>query len=138
MQRALLATLMSDTVATRLIESEEKAPTGTTRTLRVPELYSRLTQAIWSELQGSGDIEPLRREIQRDHVNRIAALLLHPNAATRADTRSLVRVQARGLLEAIRAAMHRRGLSDEARAHLQDSADTLAQALDARLQRAGA
>ena len=29
--------------------------------------------AIWSELDGSGDITPLRRELQREHVNRISA-----------------------------------------------------------------
>ena len=70
LQRSLLAVLMSDTVATRLLESSEKAPVGTGRALRMPELYSRLSQAVWSELDGSGDIAPLRREVQRDHVNR--------------------------------------------------------------------
>ncbi|MEO8835722.1 MAG: zinc-dependent metalloprotease, partial [Caldimonas sp.] len=138
LQRSLIAALMSDTVATRLLESSEKAPSGATRALRMPELYSRLTQAVWSELDGRGDIAPLRREVQRDHVNRIAAMLLRPGAASRADTRSVVRVQARALLEKIKAASRRRGLSDEAKAHLLDSADTLEQALAARLQRAGA
>ena len=138
MQRALLGALMSDSVATRLLESAEKSPTGPTRALRVPELYGRLTQAVWSELVGAGDIAPMRREIQRDHVNRIAALLLRPGTSSRADTRSLVRVQARGLLDRIRANRQRAGLSDESQAHLADSADTLEQALTARLQRAGA
>ena len=72
LQRALLATLMSDTVATRLIESSDKAPTGAARALRMPELYGRLSQAVWSELDGHGDIAPLRRDVQRDHVNRLA------------------------------------------------------------------
>jgi hypothetical protein len=138
LQRALLAVLMSDTVATRLLESSEKAPTGTTRALRMPELYGRLTQAVWSELDGRGEIAPLRREVQRDHVNRIAALLVRPGAAARADTRSTVRAQARALLEKIRVASHRPGLSEETKAHLADSADTLEQALAARLQRNGA
>jgi len=139
LQRSLLAVMMSDTVATRLLESSEKAPSGTGRALRMPELYGRLTQAIWSELDGrGGDIAPLRREVQRDHVNRIAALLIRPGAASRADTRSIVRVQARTLLERIRAASHRPGLSEESRAHLADSADTLEQAMSARLQRSGA
>jgi hypothetical protein len=128
---------MSDTVATRLLESAEKAPSGTGRALRMAELYSRLTQAVWSELDGRGDIVPLRREVQREHVNRIAALLLRPGASSRADTRSTVRLQAKVLLERIRAASHRPGLSEEARAHLADSADTLEGALSARLQRAG-
>jgi len=138
LQRALLAVLMSDTVATRLLESSEKAPAGAGRALRMPELYSRLSQAVWSELDGNSDIAPLRREVQRDHVNRIAAMLLRPGASARSDTRSIVRAQAKVLLERIRAAGHRAGLSEEARAHLADSADTLEQAMSARLQRAGA
>ncbi|MEP7140652.1 MAG: zinc-dependent metalloprotease, partial [Caldimonas sp.] len=138
LQRALLAVMMSDTVATRLLESSEKAPSGTARALRMPELYSRLTHAVWSELDGRGDIAPLRREVQRDHVNRIAALLVRPGAASRADTRSVVRAQARELLGRIRAAGQRPGLSEEAKDHLADSADTLEQALSARLVRAGA
>jgi len=138
MQRALLSVLMSDTVATRLLESSEKAPVGTGRALRMPELYSRLSQAVWSELEGSGDIVPLRREVQRDHINRISAMLIRPGASSRADTRSVVRAQAKVLLERIRAASNRRGLSEEARAHLADSADTLEQAMSAKLQRSGA
>jgi hypothetical protein len=138
LQRALLAELMSDTMATRLLESSEKAPSGSARALRMPELYARLTQAVWSELDGRGDIAPLRRDVQRDHVNRIAALLIRPGSASRADTRSVVRVQAKALLERIRATSNRPGLSEEARAHLADSADTLEQALGAKLQRAGA
>ena len=48
----------------------------------------------------------------------------------------MLRVSAR--LERIRTASHRGGLSEEARAHLADSADSLEQAMSARLQRAGA
>jgi hypothetical protein len=125
-------------VATRLLESAERAPDGADRALRMPELYARLQSAVWSELDGRADIAPLRREVQRDHVNRVATLLLRPGAASRADTRSIVRVQARGLLEKLRAASVRGGQSEETRAHLIDSADTLEQALNARLQRQGA
>ncbi len=139
LQRSLLAVMMSDTVATRLLESSEKAPSGAGRALRMPELYARLTQAVWSELDGrGGDVAALRREVQRDHVNRIAALLIRPGAATRADTRSAVRALARVLLDRIRSASARPGLSEETRAHLADSVDTLEQALSARLQRSGA
>ena len=139
LQRGLLGVLMSDTVATRLLESSEKAPAGSSRALRMPELYSRLTQAVWSELDGkAADIAPLRREVQRDHVNRIAALLLRPGASSRADTRGVVRGQATALLARVRAVGRRSALGEETRAHLIDSADTLEQALNARLQRVGA
>jgi hypothetical protein len=105
----------------------------------MPELYARLSQAVWSELDSRAvEIGPLRREVQRDHANRIAALLLRPGAASRVDTRSVVRVQARQLLDRIRVASQRPGLSEETRAHLADSADTLEQAISARVLRSGA
>jgi hypothetical protein len=56
---------------------------------------------------------------------------------SRTDARSLIRVQTQELLARIGAAAQRKGLSAEAKAHLQDSADTLRQALSAPLQRAG-
>jgi hypothetical protein len=106
--------------------------------LRLSELYARLTREIWSELAGRGDIPAQRRELQREHVNRVAALMLRPGTLARADARGLMRVQANDLLAQINAAARRKDLSAEARAHLQDSADTLRQALNAPLQRAGA
>jgi hypothetical protein len=137
-QRALLNQLMSDTVASRVIDNQ--TTNGTTRNgaFQLSELYGRLDRDIWSELASGSDIAPARRELQREHLNRIAGLLLRPGAASRVDTRSLVRVQAQGLLSRINSALQRGSLNADARAHLQDSADTLNQALSARLQRAGA
>jgi len=68
----------------------------------------------------------------------VAGLLLRPAALSRADARSLVRSQAQALLLRINAASKRSGMSAEAKSHLQDSADTLSQALSAKLQRSGA
>ncbi|WP_342451217.1 zinc-dependent metalloprotease [Piscinibacter koreensis] len=138
MQRALLGTLLSDTVATRLLDSAEKAPSGPGRALRLGELYAQVTQAVWSELAIGGEIPSLRRELQRDYVNRVSNVLLRPASATRADTRGLVRMQANALLARLRAVAARPDVSDETRAHLQDSTETLAQALAARLERQGA
>ena len=137
MQRALLDALMSDTTAARLLDGAEKAPSGPQRALRLSELYAKLMQAVWSELAGGGDIAPLRRELQREHVNRIANQLLRPQALSRADARSLQRVQAKALAEQLNAAARRNGMSAETRAHLLDSADTLNEALAARLTRSG-
>jgi Met-zincin/Domain of unknown function (DUF5117) len=139
MQRALLAQLMSDGVATRLLDSEGKvdARGGSAGAFQLSELYTRLTKEVWSELGKSGDINAARRELQREHVNRLATMLLRPGAASRADARSLLRVEAQGLLARVNGAAKRPGLSAEARAHLSDSADTLTQALQARMQRAG-
>ena len=137
MQRALLAQLLSDGLATRLLDSEGKVDAGSGSAFRLSELYTRLTREVWSELGKSGDIAAARRELQREHVNRLSTMLLRPTAASRADARSLLRVEAQGLLARLNGASKRPGLSAEARAHLADSADSLTQALQARLQRAG-
>jgi Met-zincin/Domain of unknown function (DUF5117) len=141
MQRALLAQLMSDGVAVRLLDSEGKFEPGNRAgrgdAFRLSELYARLTREVWSELDTSGDIAAPRRELQREHVNRLSGMLLRPGASSRADTRSLLRVQAQQLLTRINAAAKRPSLSAEASAHLADSAETLTQALQAKLQRAG-
>jgi hypothetical protein len=138
LQRALLGQLMSDGVATLLLDSEGKfdKQAGKADAFRLSELYTRLTTEVWSELGASAaDIPGPRRELQREHVNRVAAMLLRPSPATRADARSLLRVQAQALLGRINAASKRASLSAEARAHLQDSAETLQQALGAKLLR---
>ena len=137
-QRALLGQLMGDTVAARIVDNQTTNGTARNGAFQLSELYGRLDRDIWSELASGGDIAPIRRELQREHLNRVAGLLLRPGAASRVDTRSLVRVQAQGLLSRINAALQRGSLSADSRAHLQDSADTLNQALSARLQRAGA
>ena len=141
LQRALLAQLMSDGVATRLLDSQGKvdalASGKAGDAFRLSELYSRLTREIWSELGSGGDIPVARRELQRDHAGRLAGLLLRPAGTGRADTKSLVRAEVQGLLLRLNAATRRSGLGAEARAHLADSAETLTQALAARLQRAG-
>jgi hypothetical protein len=135
LQRGLLGQLMSDTVAGRLLDSEAKAPKDA---LRLRELYARLSEAVWSELAGGGEIAASRRELQREHVNKLAGMLLRPSSLSRADARGLVRAEAQGLLARIEAAGRRAPRGSEARAHLMDSADTLSQALAARPQRTGA
>jgi hypothetical protein len=134
LRKALLAQLTSDGVANRLLDSVGKLPTGDA--FPVSELYARLRADIWSELASAADIAPARRELQREHLNRIASQILRPTAA-RSDTRSLMRAEALALQKSLRAAASRSGWSAEVRAHLQDSLDLLSEALAAKMQRAG-
>ena len=137
MQRTLLGQLMSDGLAARILDSEGKFGPGESA-FRLSELYTKLTHEVWRELDAkSGDIAAPRRELQREHLNRLAATLLRPTTLSRADARGLLRVQAQGLATRLAAGAKQPGLSAEARAHLADSADTLNQALTARLQRVG-
>ncbi|MEO8805805.1 MAG: zinc-dependent metalloprotease [Burkholderiaceae bacterium] len=136
LQRALLGQLMSDSVAARIIDSQGKAAQRG-EAFQLSELYGRLEHDIWSELGGLGDIGAPRRELQREYINRVSAMLLRPSPSGRADARSLLRSKAQALLPRVRGASQRSGLSADARAHLQDCADTLSQALSARLLRSG-
>ncbi|RZU03110.1 zinc-dependent metalloprotease [Rivibacter subsaxonicus] len=136
-QRAVLGQLMSDGVAARILDSEAKVDKPS-QVFHLSELYGRLTREVWSELGASGDIPGARRELQREYVNRVSAMLLRPTAMSRADARSLLRAEAQQLRGKLQSASGRPGLSAEARAHLRDSADSLVQALDAKLVRAGA
>jgi hypothetical protein len=138
LQRTVLTQLMSDAVAERILDSVGKADRPEAA-FQLSELHARLTRDIWSELPKGGDISASRRELQREHVNRISNTLVRPNPTTRADARSLLRVQALQLQAQLEKALKRRGtMGAETRAHLELSADTLAQALTAKLQRSGA
>ncbi|TAK45837.1 MAG: DUF5117 domain-containing protein, partial [Betaproteobacteria bacterium] len=79
-QKAILDHLLSDTVAARLLESPDRA-TGGTRVLSLAELHERLQAAIWSEALAGRDVELMRRNLQREHLRRVAGVLIKPAAA---------------------------------------------------------
>ncbi len=140
-QRALLTQLLSDGVAARILDSQGKAARRS-EAFQLSELYGRLERDIWSELGGvessrASEIPAPRRALQREHLNRVAGLLLRPGGADRADARSLMRAQAQTMLVRVNAASNQGTLSVDTRAHLQDCADTLSQALSAKLLRPG-
>ena len=75
--------------------------------------------------------------MQREHVNRLAALVLRPGTLSRSDARAQLRSSAAALATRIERARGHAGLSAEARVHLKDSAESLRSALAAPLARAG-
>ena len=134
-QKAVLDVVMSDGVAQRLLESQEKVA-DPSKLLRLSDVYDTLQNAIWSELKTGGDISSLRRNLQREHVKRISGALLLPSGNSPADARSLQRENAVQLQSALRGALAR-PMSKEAKAHLAESLNTLSESLKAPLQRAG-
>lgn len=138
LQRALLNFLMSDGLAARVLDNLTKLDQPV-QGFQLTEIYQRVMDDVWSEFGKGGSlaggINPARRELQRSHVNRLAAALLRPSPFARADARGLVRVQARTLLARLEAAQGRRSHDAETRVHLADSIDTLRQALAASVQR---
>ncbi|MBL8342850.1 MAG: zinc-dependent metalloprotease, partial [Rubrivivax sp.] len=134
LQRGVLGYLMSEWVAHRLLDSVGKFD-HPAEAFQLRELYERLADDVWSELKAGSPITPARRELQREHLNRLALMTLRP--ASRVDARGMLREQARQLLPRLEAAARRKGLDEEARVHLADSAETLRRALSAALPRLG-
>jgi hypothetical protein len=134
-QRNVLNQLMSEAVAQRILDSQAKLPKAD-HAFRLSELYGGLTAAIWSELKTGKDIELFRRNLQREHANRLAGALVRPSSAMPADARSLLRIQARAL-RADLAAAAKAGYSPEAKAHVAETISTLDEALKASLVRQG-
>ena len=108
-------------------------------------MQERLSSAIWSELTsaktGKPDIDSLRRNLQREHVRRLAAALLRPASSAAADVRPVMRQAALRLQARLSATLGGAGgkaSSALTRAHLDDSLATLNEALKASLVKQGA
>ena len=127
---------MSDTVAQRVLDSEVKT-SDPKSIVRLSELYGTLSDSIWSELRTGRDITPMRRNLQREHLARLATSLLRPSMTMPADARSLQREQARALRRDIAAAQNRASFSKEAKAHLAEAQNQLDEALKAPIVRQG-
>jgi hypothetical protein len=94
-------------------------------------------EAVWSapikSTKKAGLSESARRNLQREHLNRLAVAVVRSSG--RADVRALVRQEARDLLKQL----ERTAVGDRAStpaAHVRDSIDTLRAALQATVVRA--
>jgi len=84
------------------------------------------------------DVDSLRRNLQREHLKRLAAGLLRPIAASgNADAPAVNRMVARQIESDLRVALAAGGWSGMARAHLEDSLALISEALRAPLNKQG-
>ncbi len=136
LQTAALGQVLSDTVLARLLDSEIKvAHSG--EALSLTELFATLRASIWSELKTGASIPAPRRDLQREHLRRIAGALTRPAATTPADAIALFREEAKTLAREIKAAAGKGKRDRETLAHLMDAAGALDEALKAPFLRQG-
>ena len=129
---------------------------GENEPLRISEVFSTLTDNIWSELtdaQGELECSIIRRNLQRDHLSRLNKLVIgnrrNPygdlfgfviffgsSSSYPADARSLARAHLVKIHGRIEAVLDKEGLEIEeaTRAHLEESHDLIEKVLDARLE----
>jgi hypothetical protein len=135
LQREVLDTLMADALAERMLDNEDKTRDRKGSPLSVRELHQRLKDAIWGTAVSApqGDDASWRRNLQREHVNRLSALVVR-SASNRADVRAVVREQARSLLAQLKG-RHWGSASSTSEAHRRDCIETLERALKASVTR---
>ena len=135
LQRGVLAQLMSEGVAVRLLDSAAKASTPA-ESLTLAELYRRIDAEVWADLApGRGDIPAMRRALQRDHTTRLISVLMQPAPVGRVELRTQMRRRAEDLLARLQSVRYRSVWSAETVSHLQDSIQMLREALQAKVVR---
>jgi len=134
-QSAALDRLMSPGTASRLLDLPLYVPEARRPGLiSLPEVYTTLQDSVWSELKTGKDIDRLRRNLQREHLKRVQALLTRGSPLP-PDALSLMRVNAVDLQQQLRGAAGNARLSPEARAHVKDSLASITEALKASIVR---
>jgi hypothetical protein len=136
LQTSALERLLDAGTAQRLLELPLYLPEADrTKALSLHEVYATLQSAVWRELATGGEIDRLRRDLQREHLRRLQAALTRP-VGLPSDALSLQRWLATELQRDLtRASARAAGLSVETRAHLADSLALLSEALRASIVR---
>ena len=142
MQASTLTQLMNSTTLRRVYDNEFMTPADQDA-LTLPELLDSITSEIWSELDGELEgkfttrkpmISSLRRNLQREHMERLIDLMLSDNGNSAAykaiaNLCTMELRQLKGKLE--KAVTPKNKLDPYSRAHLYEAAQLIGKALDA-------
>ncbi|MDA7878022.1 zinc-dependent metalloprotease [bacterium] len=142
-QASALTLLMNPTTLRRVYDNELRLAADVD-TLTLPELLSAINTAVWSELaadcpDGRNDREPmissLRRNLQREHMQRLVDLILGSSDDTAAHKpiSNLARMELRELSSNIESSLDKCGKKMDAytKAHLAETKERIDRALEA-------
>ena len=141
-QGSLLNQLLDPVVLARVRDAELRAGPGE-ETVGIPELFGTLTHTIWAELgirprakqSRARNTGSVRRDVQRLHLNAMVRMVVSPPPGTPEDARALARATLVDLEGRLAHAIDddRAALDAYTRAHLADSRERIARALDAQM-----
>jgi len=143
LQAAALTQLMNPSVLRGVYDNEFRIPADQDA-VTLPEMMNTISTEVWSELGAVGEqqytdrqpmISSLRRNLQREHVERLIDLMLQGNdgAAAYKPIATLSMIQLRSIHGQIKAALEKGGdrLDTYTRAHLTEASGRIEKALDA-------
>ncbi len=144
-QRTVLDAIFSERLAQRVSESQlklENTPTenkkvAQTDTLGLADIYTRIQESIWQEALQGKPVQLLRRNLQKEHLQRMSSMLLRSSKGLPPEAAGLMRQNARHLLSQLKLVQGKRGLDRETQAHVLDAINTLSETLKASVQRSG-
>lgn len=128
-QRELLIRLLDPLRQQRMVDEEFKF--GAAAGLTVAELHEQLTRGVWAEIFAEPrPIPPLRRDLQRAHLEVLGDLLVARGSAASYDAQASARLQLGELLRRVLIASRSAALPLPTRAHLEACAAQVRRLLD--------
>jgi len=140
LQSQVLDRLFHPLVLSRILDSEVKvAPPA--ESFSLASLFTGVQDSVWAETKAPGDslnINSYRRSLQRAHLRRLVAMVLHDSAVPE-DAQTLSRQELTALRSQLQTALNKPGIkmSVETKAHLSESVARIDDALKANMQRTG-
>jgi hypothetical protein len=134
-QTAVLGQLMQPFRLSMIRDGELRY--GSANMLTIPELFSTVTRAVWSEVWTAGsttNADAVRRDLQRAYLDQMTALVVRPAPRTPADARAVARQTLKDLNRRLAAASQSARSSTYMSAHIDESRARIQKALEASLE----
>jgi hypothetical protein len=134
-QSAVLAQLVQPFRLAMVRDGETRY--GAANMVTIPELFTTLTRAVWSEVWTAGAVsnaDAVRRDLQRAYLDQMTTLVVKPAPRTPADARAVARKTLKDLDRRLAAAASAGTLNSYMAAHVDESRARIAKALEAGLE----
>lgn len=134
LQSSSIRQLLNPNRLARIRDAETKY--GAANVVSIPEMMDAMTTAIWAELDQTGNITAMRRDLQRAYLDALVGMVVEPEEDLPPDARAVARMQLDGLRERVARRLDQRpggaaSMDAYTRAHLMDVRATIDKALDA-------
>ncbi|HKY32357.1 MAG TPA: zinc-dependent metalloprotease [Candidatus Polarisedimenticolia bacterium] len=136
LQQLTLQALYNPVKLDRLVDLEMHVARGQ-KAFTLAEMFSGVHESVWAEVYGTGvpRINSFRRALQRDHLKRLADMMVRPAPQAPEDAATMARANLSDLSKRIAASLGGTALDAATRAHLEETRARIEAALTAQVIR---